>query len=136
MIPGFNTSEDNLYDMMTFLSELGIKYIELHPYRKFQEQKHKDVGLEPTVIDEISNELYGTVKYNLLNNGFIIPERSVYREKEKCKYLKDIRKQICMDKNIPLEIKDCTFEGRCVGTCPQCEYELEFINKILKGAEL
>ena len=136
MIPGFNTSEDNLYDMMTFLSELGIKYIELHPYRKFQEQKHKDVGLEPTAIDEISNELYGTIKYNFLNNGFVIPERSVYREKGKCKYLKAIRKEICIDKNIPLEIKDCTFEGRCVGTCPQCEYELEFINRNIKEETL
>ena len=49
MIPGFNTSDDNLYDMMTFLSELGIKYIELHPYRKFQEQKHKDIILQAIV---------------------------------------------------------------------------------------
>jgi len=41
-----------------------------------------------------------------------------------------------MDKNIPLEIKDCTFEGRCVGTCPQCEYELEFINRNIKEETL
>lgn len=129
MIPGLNTSDDNLNDMMRFLSEIGIKNIELHPYRKLQEQKHKDVGLEPTVIDEISNELYGNIKQNFLNNSFVIPERSVHREKGKCKYLKAIRKQICADKNIPLEIKDCTFEGRCVGTCPQCEYELKYINE-------
>lgn len=129
MIPGLNTSDDNLFDMMRFLSEIGIKNIELHPYRKLQEQKHKNVGLEPTVIDEMSNELYGNIKQNFLNNSFVISEMNVYREKGKCKYLKAIRKQICLDKGIPLEIKDCTFEGRCVGTCPQCEYELKYINE-------
>lgn len=129
LITNYNTSDENLYDMMTFLDDLGIRKVELHPYRKFQEQKHRNIGLEPTVINEITDELYGRIKYNFLNNGFVIPKRSVYREKDKCKYLKAIRKKICEEKNIPLEIKECDFEGRCVGTCPQCEYELDFINK-------
>lgn len=133
IIPELNTSDDNLYNMMSLLSELDIKNIELHPYRKIQEQKHRDVGLEPMAFNETSAELYGCIKYNFLNNGFIIPEQITYREKEKCKYLKAIRKQICADKDISLEIKDCVFEGRCAGICPRCEYELEFINRALEN---
>lgn len=131
LIPGYNTTDENLFNMMVFLNSLGVKKIELHPYRKFQEEKHRNVGIEPVIIDEISNELYSKIKYNFLNNGFEIATRNTYHEKDKCKYLKSIRKKICSEKNIQLEIKDCTFEGRCVGTCPQCEYELEIINHAL-----
>lgn len=136
LIPGYNTSDENLFNMMVFLNSLGIKKIELHPYRKFQEEKHKNAGIEPVIIDEISNELYSRIKYNFLNNGFEIPERKIYQEKEKCRYLKSIRGKICAEENIQLEIKDCTFEGRCVGTCPQCEYELEIINHTLNNGIL
>lgn len=136
LIPGYNTSDENLFNMMVFLNSLGIKKIKLHPYRKFQEEKHKNAGIEPVIIDEISNELYSRIKYNFLNNGFEIPERKIYQEKEKCRYLKSIRGKICAEENIQLEIKDCTFEGRCVGTCPQCEYELEIINHTLNNGIL
>jgi len=128
VIPGYNTSNENLNDIMTFLDKLGIRKIELHPYRKIQEQKHKAVGIEPVVINNVSNRLYKSVRKKFLDNGFVIPEREVYREKAKCTYLKDIRRNICHEKKIPLEIKECTFKGRCNGTCPQCEYELDFIN--------
>ena len=47
-------------------------------------------------------------------------------------YLKEIRKQICEENNIALEFEECTFQGRCKGTCPKCEYELNFINNELK----
>lgn len=133
IIPGFNTSDENLFNMMVFLDKLGLKNIQLHPYRKIQEEKHKNAGLEPVIIDEVSDELYATIKYNFLNNGFEISKRTAYREKDKCRYLKSIRKKICKENKIQLDIKDCTFEGRCVGTCPQCEYELEFINNTLRS---
>ena len=136
LIPGYNTSDENLLNMMAFLNDLRIKNIELHPYRKFQEEKHKNVGIEPVIIDEISNELYSKIKYSFLNNGFELVERKKYYEKEKCRYLKSIRKKICDEENIQLEIKDCTFEGRCVGTCPQCEYELKIINHTLNNGIL
>lgn len=129
LIPNLNATSENLYGMLTFLNELGIKNIELHPYRKYQEQKHIDMGLEPYVSEEISSGLYRAIETDIQNNGFNISKKNSYREKEKCKYLKAIRRIVCDQKKIPLEIRDCTFEGRCKGTCPQCEYELDFINK-------
>ena len=129
MIPGYNTSEENLSHMIAFLKELDIQTIDLHPYRKKQENKHIAIGLEPTVIEELSREKYQSIRERLIQNGFVISQRTFYREKEKCRYLKEIRKKLCQEENIPLDIKDCNFEGRCIGTCPQCEYELEFINK-------
>ena len=128
VIPGYNTSEENLSRMMGFLKDLDIQTVELHPYRKKQEKKHFDLGLQATVIEELTKTQYEKIKETFLQNGFLIPAGNPYREKEKCRYLKAIRKKLCEDEKIPLTIKDCDFEGRCVGTCPQCEYELTFIN--------
>lgn len=56
VIPGLNTSDENLSQMMAFLSDCGIENIELHPYRKFQEKKHERIGLSPVVIEKLSKE--------------------------------------------------------------------------------
>ncbi|MBE7018404.1 MAG: radical SAM protein [Ruminococcaceae bacterium] len=133
MIPGYNTTDENLTQMIVLLKELNIFHIELHPYRKEQEEKHLDIGLEATVIEELDPELYNDIQNRFLQNGFQIQKLQPYREKEKCKYLKDIRKELCRKYQIPLDIKNCSFEGRCVGTCPQCEYELQVINEWFKN---
>ena len=85
MIPGYNTSDENLHDMMGFLAGLEIKNIEIHPYRKIQEKKHKDVGLEPVVIEEVTPELKGKIQRLFWDSGFVVAKRKPYREKEKCK---------------------------------------------------
>lgn len=114
---------------MAFLRELNIFHIELHPYRKQQERKHRDIGLEATVIEKLDTELYNDIQNRFLQNGFQIQRKQPYREKEKCKYLKAVRKEFCRENQMFSDIKKCSFEGRCTGTCPQCEYELQAINE-------
>lgn len=53
------------------------------------------------------------------------------RGKYKCKQLKAIRKRIADENGIPLEQKECTYEGPCRGTCPHCEAEVRYIEKAL-----
>lgn len=48
-----------------------------------------------------------------------------------CKYLKEVRKNIANENNIPLEQEECTFEGECNGTCPHCEAEVKYIEQEL-----
>lgn len=51
--------------------------------------------------------------------------------KYKCKQLKAIRKRIADENGIPLEQKECTYDGPCRGTCPHCEAEVRYIEKAL-----
>lgn len=53
------------------------------------------------------------------------------RGKYKCKQLKAVRKRIAEENGIPLEQKECTYEGPCRGTCPHCEAEVRYIEKAL-----
>ena len=48
-----------------------------------------------------------------------------------CKQLKSIRRSIAAENDIALEIPECTFEGECNGTCPRCEYELQYLEQEL-----
>ena len=48
-----------------------------------------------------------------------------------CKCLKEIRKNIAEENGIPLEQKDCTYNGECNGTCPCCEEELRYLESKL-----
>lgn len=43
--------------------------------------------------------------------------------KEKCKFLKGIRKRMAELNGIPYEPRECTYEGECTGMCPFCEKE-------------
>lgn len=52
--------------------------------------------------------------------------------KNKCECLKEIRKRIATENGIPLEPRECTFEGECSGTCPFCEAELRYLEKELR----
>jgi len=53
------------------------------------------------------------------------------RGKDICKELKAVRKQIAEENGIPLEIKECTYQGPCRGTCPRCESEVRFLENAL-----
>ncbi len=48
-----------------------------------------------------------------------------------CKYLKEVRKNIADENNIPLEQTECTYKGECLGTCPHCEAEVQYIEQEL-----
>ena len=46
------------------------------------------------------------------------------RGKDKCRILKQIRKKIADENDIPYVIEECPYQGECKGTCPKCEAEL------------
>ena len=52
--------------------------------------------------------------------------------KNVCKVLKEIRQKVADDNEIPLEIRECTFEGDCKGTCPYCEAEVRYLERELQ----
>ncbi len=53
------------------------------------------------------------------------------RGKEKCKALKEIRRQIAEENDIPYVVSQCTHKGDCKGTCPKCEAELKYLEREL-----
>ena len=54
------------------------------------------------------------------------------RGKQTCKILKEIRKQIAAENDIHLVIEECTYQGDCLGTCPQCEAEVRYLERELE----
>lgn len=52
--------------------------------------------------------------------------------KEKCKALKEIRKQIAENNNIEYVVSECKHKGECKGTCPKCEAEVRYLEKELE----
>ena len=133
MITGYNTSEFDIIQMIEFLKGMGIYRIVMHPYRKETEAKHKELNLSSKAVSECSSELFDNIKLLLISNGFEIVNKEVLFEKEKCKFLRDIRRDICNIKGIKLDISDCSYAGRCTGTCPTCEYELSVINDYINN---
>ncbi len=51
--------------------------------------------------------------------------------KDICNQLKEIRKQIASENDIPLEEHECHYDGPCKGTCPRCDAELQYLEKEL-----
>lgn len=51
--------------------------------------------------------------------------------KAKCKILKEIRRRIAAENEIPFVTRECTFQGSCRGTCPKCESELRYLEQQL-----
>lgn len=49
--------------------------------------------------------------------------------REKCKYLREIRRRIATENDIKLVTKECTFKGECKGTCPKCEAEVLYLER-------
>ena len=52
--------------------------------------------------------------------------------KQTCKILKEIRKQIAAENDIKLVIEECTYQGDCKGTCPNCEAEVRYLERELE----
>lgn len=52
--------------------------------------------------------------------------------KEKCKLLKQIRKEIAESNGIVYLTAECTFEGECRGTCPKCDAEIRYLDDQLQ----
>ncbi len=48
-----------------------------------------------------------------------------------CKQLKEVRKRIAEENEIPLEIEECSYKGECRGTCPRCEAEVRYLENAL-----
>ena len=55
--------------------------------------------------------------------------------KEKCKFLKEIRCKMAVANGIPYKPRECHHEGDCLGTCPLCEIESQYILEELKKKE-
>lgn len=51
--------------------------------------------------------------------------------KEKCKALKEIRRQIAEANDIEFVVSECKHQGNCLGTCPKCEAELRYLEREL-----
>lgn len=54
-------------------------------------------------------------------------------QKEKCKKLKEIRKNVADSIGVDLHQTECTYEGVCKGTCPKCAQEERQLNQALLG---
>ena len=48
-----------------------------------------------------------------------------------CNQLKEVRKRIAEENDIPLEIEECSYKGECRGTCPRCEAEVRYLENTL-----
>lgn len=53
--------------------------------------------------------------------------------KEKCKILREIRRKIAEENEIPFVTRDCPYQGECRGTCPRCESELRQLEQALEA---
>ena len=133
VIPGYTNQEDNVFAMIRFMRENGISQIELHPYRKRREEKYKKYGLSYVVIEPIRRDDLIAIEQQLSSAGIVIVRRAAAIERRKCDVLKDIRKKIALRNNLSVDFRDCTFRGRCAGTCPKCEEELTQINEQLSS---
>ena len=52
--------------------------------------------------------------------------------KNKCKMLRDIRRSIAAENEIPFHTEDCRYKGDCKGTCPKCEEEVRYLERQLE----
>lgn len=55
-----------------------------------------------------------------------------YKGKEICRILREIRISVAKEYGIVYTPKECHHEGDCSGTCPACENELEYLNRMLE----
>ena len=53
------------------------------------------------------------------------------RGKRTCEILKDVRRKVAQENDIPLAERECTHEGDCRGTCPYCEAEVRYLEREL-----
>ena len=55
----------------------------------------------------------------------------MYRGKEICRMLKEIRRQIAKANDIEFVTAECKHKGDCAGTCPKCESEVVYLEEQL-----
>ena len=55
--------------------------------------------------------------------------------KERCKILKEIRREIAEKNEIEFVTSECKHKGDCLGTCPKCEAELRYPERELEKRE-
>ena len=55
--------------------------------------------------------------------------------KNKCKILKEIRKQIAAENDISYVTSECKHKGDCLGTCPKCEAEVRYLEQQFPGQQ-
>jgi hypothetical protein len=72
-------------------------------------------------IHQENNRTFATNIFSAMKHG-----------KATCKILKEIRRDIAAQNNIPLEERECTYEGDCRGTCPRCEAEVRYLETELQ----
>lgn len=51
--------------------------------------------------------------------------------KDKCRILKEIRRQIAAANDIEWVVSECKHQGNCKGTCPKCESEVRKLERAL-----
>lgn len=56
--------------------------------------------------------------------------------KYKCEILREIRKKIAHDNNIEYNPIECAFQGDCIGSCPQCEKDISYLNDAINKKSL
>lgn len=49
-----------------------------------------------------------------------------------CEFLKKLRNQLALINDIEFKSTPCTFEGECLGTCPQCDAEIQQLETLLQ----
>ncbi len=59
-------------------------------------------------------------------------DKIMTRGKNICRQLKEVRRRIAEENDIPLKIEECTFKGECRGTCPRCEAEVQYLESELE----
>ncbi len=52
--------------------------------------------------------------------------------KKRCELLKSIRCKIAKENGLRYTLSECTFQGKCKGTCPKCEAELRQLTNDLE----
>ena len=58
------------------------------------------------------------------------------RGKQICKILKEIRRQIAEANDIEFVTSECRYKGDCLGTCPKCEAEVQYLEQQLRNRQL
>lgn len=58
------------------------------------------------------------------------------RGKQTCKILKEIRWQIAEANDIEIVTSECRYKGDCLGTCPKCEAEVQYLEQQLRKRQL
>jgi len=58
------------------------------------------------------------------------------RGKQTCKILKEIRRQIAEANDIEFVTSECRYKGDCLGTCPKCEAEVQYLEQQLRSRQL